>query len=631
VTRRVEAAVIEKTGKYLNPAPIMMELSARITEAGVLSLADSDHLEAYAIEVMKGYPQLTMFNIGDEQGNFLMPKRLPDGTFATKIIDRTVTPPTVTWKYRDEKGEITGIETSTDVQYDPRVRQWYVGAKEAGKACWTPLYIFFTDGMPGITAACPVYGSDGKLIGVFGADIELSDLSEFLRGLKIGKTGVAVIINEKNEIVACPDVSRVVTRDGNGELRHALIDELGVGWVTAAFKEYARRGATSFAFTHEGDRYNASFKRFPDYFGRDWTLGIVVPESDFIGSIIEAHKNILVITGLILLLAVFIAVLISRSISGPIVRLAEETEKIKSLHLDEEIDIRSPVKEIQLMSNALSSMKTGLKAFERYVPAALVRQLIRTGEEARIGGRKKELTIFFSDIAGFTTISEGLSPEELMVRLSEYLDKLTKIVMEQNGTVDKYIGDAIMAFWGAPLEDDDHALHACRAALLCQRKVRELTESWEREGKGAFPTRIGIHTGETIVGNMGSRERMNYSAIGDSVNVASRLEGINKVYGTGVVVSHATYEKVAGAFVFRPLDMVTVRGKKQEIMIYELIGEKGEDLDPRILELCEVFTLGVDAYLRGDREEAVRIFTDIRERFPADKATAIYLDRLGVS
>ena len=243
-----------------------------------------------------------------------------------------------------------------------------------------------------------------------------------------------------------------------------------------------------------------------------------------------------------------------------------------------------------------------------------------------MGGHKRELTIFFTDIAGFTAISEKMVPEELMLQLSEYLGELATTVIELKGTVDKYMGDGLLAFWGAPLSNPDHAYYACQAALRCQEKVAQLNQKWQATGDVTFPTRIGIHTGETLVGNMGSVERMNYTVLGDSVNLASRLEAINHIYGTEIIVSATTYHQVAHKFHFRPLDIVVVKGKKQGVLLYELMGEINHTTAEKI-ELCRDFTEGFDAYLAQDWETALKIFQLLDKRYPDDSVTTIYLAR----
>ena len=293
-------------------------------------------------------------------------------------------------------------------------------------------------------------------------------------------------------------------------------------------------------------------REFPEPFPMRWKIAVVVPEDDFTGGAKREMIIMLLISSVMLVLAVLLAFVISRGITSPVRLIAEATRKIKSFNLDEKIHIPSRIKEIQLMRDAISSMQKGLHAFRRYVPAELVRQLISTGEGAQLGGHKKELTVFFSDISGFTSIAELMPPEKLMLHLSEYFDELTRILTRHGATVDKYIGDAIMAFWGAPVHDDDHAIRACEASLACQEKIAELNRKWINEGKSALVTRIGISTGETVVGNVGSTERMNYTVMGDNVNMASRLEGANKLYGTQIIVSRQTYEAASKKFLFRP-------------------------------------------------------------------------------
>jgi adenylate cyclase len=279
------------------------------------------------------------------------------------------------------------------------------------------------------------------------------------------------------------------------------------------------------------------------------------------------------------------------------------------------------------MRDAISSMQNGLHAFRRYVPAELVRQLISTGEGAQLGGYKKELTVFFSDISGFTSIAELMSPENLMLHLSEYFDELTRILSHHGATVDKYIGDAIMAFWGAPVHDDAHAIRACEASLACQEKLCELNRKWIEQGKSAFFTRIGISTGDTVVGNVGSTERMNYTVMGDNVNMASRLEGANKLYSTRIIVSRRTYEAGSEKFLFRPLGLIAVKGRSEEQEIYELVGRKTEGKTSRAAELCEEFTRGLNAYLSQSWDEACAIFTVLSAKFPDDLPTLFYLSR----
>jgi adenylate cyclase len=617
-------AVTEKTINYLSPAALMAQASARIPGIDGFALVENPDLEAYGMELLALYPQLDAFFIGNERGDFIFTKRSADGSIGTQEINRSLATPLRTWTYRDTAGNVTGVEITDDFTYDPRQRPWYLGAKTTGRAYWTDIYIFFTDQTPGITAAYPVYDNQDSLVSVIGIDVALNDLSAFLETLRVGENGVAFIVDESGQIVAYP---RIDLAKAEGEsFRPVHISEVGDGWVTAAYETYQSERDSQFVITNDRQRYIASFIPIAAEIGKDWYIGVVVPEDDFVGSIKRTNQISLLMSLLILILAIVIAIFVSRSISRPIVDLAEETRKIANLDLDNRLKIHSPISEVQLLDESISAMKTGLQAFKSYVPADLVRQLISTGEEARLGGDERELTILFTDIANFTGRSEGMDAEALMLQLSRYMGEMATIVMDQMGTVDKYVGDGLMAFWGAPVDNADHAFYACRAALICRDRIAILNKKWSANGQLQFPTRFGIHTGQTLVGNIGSPERMNYTVLGDSVNLASRLEAINDIYGTAIIVSHTTYQKVADRFYFRPLDRVTVKGMRQGVLLYELVGEEGQTAEAKVA-LCHDFAVGFNAYIERDWRGALTLFEDLAARYPDDLATLIYLAR----
>jgi len=624
------ADIGSKTGDKLPEQPDKSD------QKGILSIIDRDMLDAYGIHVLNSFPQVPMINIGDEQGNFMMPKKMPEGTINTKIIDRSKTPVSGYWRIWDKNGTLRETKTiepgHKDLDYDARTRPWYKGAKESKGSFWTDPYILFSDQAPGITTAYPIMDSEGEVLGVLSLDIALNQLSTFLRQLKIGKTGIAYIIGSKKEIIAYPDPSRlvkpIVKENGEKGLGSVNIDEMGIAWVEESFRAYMKSKSDRFEFEAGGKRYLGSFTNIGAALGKDWKIAVVVPENDFLERLIHMRRVVILISSVILLISVFIANLIARGISRPIAALTKEAKKIEKFELDEGSLPASTIKEIQQLNNSMFSMKLGLKTFEKYVPSELVRELIRTGQGAKLGGGSVELTIFFSDIQGFTNITETVDTEVLMNQLFEYNNELTNIIKAHKGTIDKYIGDSIMAFWGAPTPIADHAYLACSAALLCHRKLKVLNEKWEQEGKSILITRMGMNTGKTIVGNMGSNERMNYSVLGDSVNLASRVEGVNKNYGTHVIITHSTYKQVSDRFVCRLLDIVAVKGKTEGVKIYELIGRTDEELPEETLKLCEIFKQGFDAYLKQKWDEALKIFSQIEKDFPEDKIAAkLYIER----
>ena len=255
-------------------------------------------------------------------------------------------------------------------------------------------------------------------------------------------------------------------------------------------------------------------------------------------------------------------------------------------------------------------------AFRQYLSPAVIEQLIEHPERLKLGGEKRTVSIFFSDIQGFTGISEGLDPEELTALLNEYLSAMTNIIQEEGGTVDKYIGDAIIAFWNAPLDQLDHAERAARSALRCQEKLAEMRPGIrERIGKDLF-MRVGLNTGVAVIGNMGSSSRFDYTALGDAVNLASRIEGINKQFGTYILASKALLDALPDRLQAqaREISHVAVFGRKEPVRVFELLSQR--DIETRKLELSS-FADGLRAFTEGDFQTASDIFLSTEETDPA--------------
>jgi adenylate cyclase len=237
-----------------------------------------------------------------------------------------------------------------------------------------------------------------------------------------------------------------------------------------------------------------------------------------------------------------------------------------------------------------------------------------------LGGEKKLVTIFFSDLAGFTSLSENLPPEEVVGILNTYLERMTTVIIENGGFVNKFEGDAIMAFWGAPLASADQAFKAMRAALRCQEELAALNRDFASQGLPSLGMRIGINSGEVIVGNIGSQKRFEYTVIGDAVNLASRLEGINKQYRTAIICGSLAGSMAAGPIVLRRLDRVRVKGKLNPEEIFEVVGEKEQAMDGRIERLAD-FEKGLQLYFSGDFAAAMNIFAALSDDPPAQAFT----------
>jgi adenylate cyclase len=312
--------------------------------------------------------------------------------------------------------------------------------------------------------------------------------------------------------------------------------------------------------------------------------------------------------------------LLSRAVTHSLHGITEETNLIRRLSFEERDLGNSRFEEIVEITNAYRSLKRGLRALEKYVPIKLVRTLLVNDEEPVLGGRVEELTIFFSDIRGFSTFSEELAPEKLADMLGQYLQTMTNVVSDSGGTVDKFIGDAVMAFWNAPRPVEEHAYKAVVAALDCQQAITKL------EDAELLYTRIGIHTGRVMVGNFGARERMSYTVLGDGVNLAARLEGVNKEYGTRILISQPTFEQIRDRIACRRIDRIAVKGKSQATDIYEVLGRK-DSVANGVLAAATIYEQGLDAYFAQEFNEALAKFEQALVEKPGDKAAQLMIAR----
>jgi adenylate cyclase len=261
---------------------------------------------------------------------------------------------------------------------------------------------------------------------------------------------------------------------------------------------------------------------------------------------------------------------VTNAIRKPLYKVRDEILKLKDLDVNEHIDFKSNITEVNDMIEATDKVKTGLRSFAKYVPDKVVKQLITQGKDAKIGGEKEYVTILFSDIEGFTSISENNDVHEVVTSLNEYFDIYVKCLEESGATVDKFIGDAVMAFWNAPNKVENHEFVSVKTAMEIVKEIDNLNQKWKSEGKKfIFKTRIGINSGEVIVGNIGSTNRINYTVTGDPVNLASRLEAANKQYNTKILVSESIYNKTNNLIDYYYIDTVKVKGKEVYVKVYQ--------------------------------------------------------------
>jgi adenylate cyclase len=266
------------------------------------------------------------------------------------------------------------------------------------------------------------------------------------------------------------------------------------------------------------------------------------------------------------------------------------------------------------------------RTFSQYMDRQLVEYVLNNPDLIKPGGHRQRVTVFFADIAGFTSISERVAPEDLARMLHSILNAFTEVIIDNGGVIDKYIGDCVMAFWGAPVSREDDEARACNAAIQCINELQKINEDFRAEGLTEISVRIGIHSGDVIAGNLGSDRLFDYTVVGDTVNTASRLESVNKVFKTKIIISGETIQKTSGIFLTRELGLIEVKGKSRPVKIFELISKK-EGMGQGAEQTMEMFDSGLAAF-RGHRwQDALNIFGSILQKVPGDGPTLFYKEK----
>jgi adenylate cyclase len=301
---------------------------------------------------------------------------------------------------------------------------------------------------------------------------------------------------------------------------------------------------------------------------------LAAPLDDFVGPSDRLLNKTLWIASILVLVGIAAALVVARLISNALFSLANEARQIGNLELDGNLATHSWIAEINVLANALASARDAIHNFALYVPRELVRRIVNSGKLAVGTALRQDVTLLFTDIRDFTTISEQHSPEEVVDMLSVYFQLMNEIVERHNGVIIQYLGDSIFGMWNAPLADQRHAENGCRCALALKAAIDDWNAVNRAAGRAELVTRFGLHTGAAVVGSVGAQSRRQYTAMGDTVNVASRLEGMNKQFGTSILASRAVEDSVREMFHFRALGLAEAKGRLEQIEIFELVGDK---------------------------------------------------------
>ena len=488
----------------------------------------------------------------------------PDGeSIIVRVIEAGEPPRKETYWFYLPDGSHGPARTATTT-FDPRTRPWYVQAMKAKQAILTEPYRFVQTPDAGISAAIPLRSD----IGVMGFDFTLRTLSELLTAYKITENSVIVVGHSGGAVEiesepCAPTLPGCLPSDAVvRQILHKAVEEAVA--TDAKIDRQVEAG---------GHAYRVIVQRMPPLLGQRFVIGAAVPVLELTAESRVLLQRAGAAAAIAVALAALGALAASLILSRSIARIALKTESIRRLDFSDQQPVRSRITEIVRLSDAVENMREGLEIFGRYVSKDLVQQIMRSPESSGVGGTRREITVMFTDIEGFSRLTETMEPELLTSRLSRYFEALGSAISANRGMIDKYIGDSIMAFWNAPETDPEHIANACRSALQAAAAGRALSEKWRERGRPGFRTRFGLHTGPAVVGNVGARERINYTLVGQVANQASRLEGMNKVYGTEILASGEVAGPTSKLFVWRHIDRVIAVGTTETLDVYEPLGE----------------------------------------------------------
>jgi adenylate cyclase len=559
------------TDGFLQEPPYGLDASSRFL---MRALAGSRFIEGIYV----GYPTGAFLHAVNVGASPLWAKTI-EAPERTVFAVRTIEPVTgggkrSTWVFRDGDGRYLGERSTEEVSYDPRARPWYESASQAFEPVSVGPYAMATTRRIGLTLAAPMERVRWIVVG---ADIPLQSLSHLLAEESASPNARGYVFDEQGRLIVHSDAAAMDTlvlnlMGGAGgkavELGDPVLDAI-VPLLTT-FKGGTQRTAS---FPVGNETYLAQF--WPvrvSHLVQGSMVVIAAPLSDFTAASERVLRQDLLISALFLVAGIFAALMTARLASNALLRLTDDAREIGDLTFPRQEAVRSHIAEINTLAGALGSARRAIGTFALYVPRELVRKIVASGQAVAGSAARQEVTVLFTDIRDFTTISESRAPEEVVALLSTYFELMNEIVERHRGVIVQYLGDSIYAMWNAPEPDPDHVNDGCRCALALKAGIDELNGANRAAGLPELVTRFGLHVGEAVVGSVGAQSRRQYTAMGDTVNVASRLEGINKEFGTSILVSAAVRGRADAGFHFRALGLAQAKGRHERIAVFELVG-----------------------------------------------------------
>ena len=586
----------------------------------------------YLLSNLHAFHAVTSLDLGFEDGSFRSVKRInigefvfdrpvPDSTtYAVRWIDRQFNEPyKFHYVFYDQNNNEVGA-TSSDHLYIPKERTGYKDASMARDLIITDPEVH-DSGTAKFSIAKPFF-LHKDIVGVFAIDIELTTIDDFLSTQLIRNGAISLLVDKHGFILANSDKPRD-SRIIDSKLSLSQVHTISSKLPSLALLQKPNNSQLPFFFKDDKTNvYIATISEIAAVKHKNWSILMVIPVMAVVGPLHDTNRKILLLGTFAVLLQITIIFFLARLISKPLERITREVQAIIRLEPSTSFKTHKIITEISSLANAIIKLKSTINAFILYVPRTLVNDLLSSGKDLEIGGESRYLTVLFSDLKDFSSLAEKTPSREFLQRVSAYLGLMTYAIKEEGGTLDKFIGDGVMAFWGAPLLDQHHAYHACVAAVKGKRRLVTLNEQLKSENKPPLSARIGIHSDAVLVGNIGSEERLSYTVVGDGVNIASRLEEINKEFGTAICISHSLFKEAGERLWVRPIDLISVKGRSGEFLIYELVAIRDGDDETLASvteqELCNLTKDAYEHYAIGKYLLAKQIYQTMVDRLDDD-------------
>ncbi len=581
------------------------------------------HSLAHSDGVSAGFADGTRMGYGNRL-EFINTTMASDGTFTLETFP---TSPTL--------GIPIGNASSARLNYDARLARWYMAAAAVPPSqaiIFTHIRFLTYCQCVGVSVARAIYRGS-TLLGVLATGVRLDSVSAALNQTRLGKDGEVFIVDAAGSLVALSNPKRLnisfTTLIPALSIPDPLLHEAVTYAVSNSLPQGSFGGIPNIRFRivtlAQRDYMLSTFKAAA---GLNWTAILVIPRDNYFTVSDVAVRQSLIISLSMVAALIIIAIITSiLLLTLPLRRLARNMRSVGQTLTAPAMSRRgSFIDEVNSMEKAYGNMAAGIHSFSKYVPGPVVRQLLQEARDPKVGVSSRTCTFFFSDIVGFTSVSEVLSEAQLSIVLTEYFGTMENILHELSGITTDFLGDGIFVFWNAPSIIDRHQHLACEAALRQLLALRDLCDKWEARGFPAMQIRVGINTGPCLVGNFGSSNHMKYTVMGDAVNVASRLEQLNKLFETRAIIGTSTYEAVKDEYLCRVLDVVVLKGKSAPTRVYELVCRQRE-ATPEQLQLAAASAQMLDLFLLRDFAGAIAVAAELLQLHPGDKPCTLLLER----